>query len=159
MLRALIFGTKNLSFCQICVSNAMTNISKIERLSLFKQMQDIWKVSFSCLLIVIALIVSHYIINENVSYGIIIGALGGVLGNWRATAISRIYVTGESLKYVTQKLADDNYVACNGGMCFKPDSHRLLRFNSQNVFISPCGNKFIIDGPYYEISKINKIFM
>ena len=122
---------------------------KLQRCSITENLRDVWRVGFYVALIICAYFISRDFANQSVASGILIGAIGGVLGHWRATWRARVSMVPCHPSKVSEWFESKGYVNSYDGKYLYPGIHRLLRFNSQNIVFSEKEGCLLIDGPFY----------
>lgn len=121
------------------------------------QFSDVWKLLFDIGLIAIVLIVALFVGNRGAAQGMLIGAIFGIATHWNITAKASICIDNMLLPYAKTWVEQKGYIPCKNNCELMPNTHRLLRFDSQNIkFLPSDGSKTVMFGPYYILRQFQK---
>lgn len=125
--------------------------------SLKDQFSDPWKAIFDFALIVIILIIALFVGSHGAAQGMLIGAIVGIAAHWKITAKASICIDNMLVPYAKTWVERKGYIPSKNGAEMIPGTHRLLRFDSQNIKFSRADeSKTIMFGPYYMLKQFNK---
>lgn len=129
----------------------------INRCSLKDQFSDTWKLIFDITLIVIVLIVALFVGSHGPAQGMLIGAIVGIAVHWQITAKASICIDNMLVPYARAWAERKGYIPCKNDSELVPNTHRLLRFDSQNIkFLQAGESKTMMFGPYYMLKQFDK---
>ena len=129
----------------------------VNRCSVKDQFSDIWKLIFDIALIAIILVVALFIGARGAAQGMLIGAIFGIAAHWSITAKASICIDNMLLPYARTWVEQKGYVPCKDDSELMPNTHRLLRFDSQNIkFLPSDESKTMMFGPYYILKQFQK---
>jgi len=136
----------------------MSNV-KISTLPFKEQLRDRVKFAFYLALLIIVGALAYILpIDSNASIGMLAGGIGGIVGHYRSTRVSRLTLpsTVASQHEIHEYLLSIRYIKTNDDVSYVPDLHRFLRFDAQDIRVSIKDSCSCIFGPLYLMKKAKK---
>lgn len=131
----------------------------ISRCKIKEQLDDKWKVVFDIALVITAFVIGYFLRDSGsgAARGIVIGAVVGVFFHWRVTEKASLRIKNTLVPYAKNWVEAKGYASVEASNEFIPDTHRLLRFDSQNIWFSQVDESSTsMFGPYYILKMFAK---
>ncbi|MHB1059535.1 MAG: hypothetical protein ACYC0F_16810 [Rhodanobacter sp.] len=130
-------------------------------LPLEEQLHDKWKFAFYLMLLLAVVAAACLLpIDASAAKGLLIGGICGIIGHYRATRVAELTL---SMKLVNPREIGDffaamKYVEVAGGRFYRPDVHKFLVFEAQNIHVGTRDRVYCISGPIYVMKKMQDKF-